>query len=569
MKNLFSKIKIFITTHKTVSIILLLVVLLGGYWGYGKLTSTTGETRYVTAKVETGTIISTVTGSGQVSATNQVDIKPKVSGQIVYLPIVNGQKVSRGTLIAQIDITDANKAIRDAQASLESTQIALEKLKIQDSTDNLNSSTAKAYDDGFNDVSNTFLDLPSIMTGLENMFFKAAPEISQQWYISWYEGKVSQQDHDKAVQYEQILSDSYKKALDAYNDNFDYFKSASRNSDPTTIETLISKTYDTTKLIADAIKNGNNYIDFVNNSMQNNNFNIPAIIATHRASLNNFTSQANSHLQDLLTATTNIKNDKDATPNANLDLQSSELSVTLKQNALQDAKDALTDYYVRAPFDGTIATVSVNKSDNVSSGTSVATLITKQQLAEITLNEVDVAKIKIGQKATLSFDAIPDLSIAGVVAEIDSVGTVSQGVVNYTVKISFGTQDDRVKPGMSVSASIITNMKQNVLLVANSAVKTQGGSTYVETFDKALATPATGVQGSPSLTLPNETTVVTGLSNDTQTEIVSGLKEGDVVVTKTITGTVATTTTAPSILSSVSGNRAGAAGAGATRALGR
>ena len=65
----------------------------------------------------------------------------------------------------------------------------------------------------------------------------------------------------------------------------------------------------------------------------------------------------------------------------------------------------------------------------------------------------DFLTIKVGDKATLTFDAVTDLSISGQVAEIDTVGTVSQGVVSYALKIAFDTQDTRVKPGMTVSAA--------------------------------------------------------------------------------------------------------------------
>ncbi|MEI8174755.1 MAG: hypothetical protein WCG28_02270, partial [bacterium] len=82
MKNFLNKIKQFIATHKTVSIITLIIVAYVGYWGYGKITSTAGETRYVTTKAEKGTIIEAITGTGQVSASNQIDLKPKASGEI-------------------------------------------------------------------------------------------------------------------------------------------------------------------------------------------------------------------------------------------------------------------------------------------------------------------------------------------------------------------------------------------------------------------------------------------------------------------------------------------------------
>ena len=553
MKNLFNKIKQFVIDHKTGSIIILIIVLIFGYWLYGKLTSTTGETRYVTAKVEKGTILATITGTGQVSASNQIDLKPKASGDIVYLPIQSGQKISSGALIARLDTKDAEKTIRDAQANLDSAKLSLEKLKIQDSENNMNADLAKAYDDGFNTVSNVFLDLPTIMTGLNDMFFKS--DGNGRTYIYKYAESAGGTDREKANNYRDNVIDSYNTAHKAYDSVFESYKNISRNSTNADIESIITQTYDTTKLISDVVKNSNNYIDFVNGSMVSNNFDIPSYIATHKTLLNSYTSKTNSHLLNLLSITTNIKNAKDAFLNNDLDVQSSELSVKQRENALQDAKDNLLNYSLYAPFSGTLSSVAVKKTDSVSSGTIIATLITNQQVAEITLNEVDAAKIIIGQKTTLTFDAIPDLTIAGKVAEIDSVGTVSSGVVNYTIKISFDTSDARVKPGMSTNATIITNMKQDVLSILNSAIKTQNGTSYVETFSTALATPITGIQGSVSITPPTKTNVEIGIANDTNTEIISGLNEGDIIVTKTITGSATTTktTSTKSILGGMGG----------------
>jgi len=241
-----------------------------------------------------------------------------------------------------------------------------------------------------------------------------------------------------------------------------------------------------------------------------------------------------------------------------LDIQSSELVLEQRRNALLDAKEKLADYFIYAPFAGTIAKLNTKKSDAVTSGTLVATLITKQKIAEISLNEVDVSKIKVGQKATLTFDAVSGLGIAGSVAEVDTVGTVSQGVVTYNVKIGFDTQDDRIKPGMSVSAAIITDIKQDVLIVPQSSVKSQGDTYYVEMFASPLVSSG-DTQGTTSSVLPQQRIVEVGISNDMSYEIVSGLKEGDQIVSRIITATTKTQSTiqTPSLFGSPSGNRGG------------
>ena len=229
------------------------------------------------------------------------------------------------------------------------------------------------------------------------------------------------------------------------------------------------------------------------------------------------------------------------------------------QNKLNDANQALADYTVRAPFGGIVATVAAQLDGEASAGSAAVTLVTTQQLAAISLNEVDAAKIKVGQKATITFDAIDGLSMTGEVAQVSPVGTVTQGVVSYSVQIAFDSQDDRVKSGMSVSTYIVTQVKADVLTVPNSAVKTQGTQSYVETLSGVGASSTTGYVTSSAT--PNRVTVETGLSDDTLTEIVSGLKEGDLVITQTIkSGTTSATT--GSAASGVNLLRMGASGGG-------
>jgi HlyD family secretion protein len=554
MKNFFNKIKTYVSSHKTISIIVLIIILIIGYSMYKKMTNTSAETRYVLSLVAKGTIISLVSGSGQVSASNQINITPSVSGTITGVYVSPGDQVRLGQTLFAIDSTTAQKAVRDAQISLQSAQLSLQKLQIQNSTENTDATLAKAYSDGFSAVSSTFLDLPSTITGINNLL--AQSNLSD---------NAARSSGNLAINYKNTAETDYYNVNNAYQINKKDFDSVSYSSKQSDIDAIIKETYSTTTLLATAIKDLSDYVNYLASDTGR-----PADFTSDQTTLSGYTNATNGHLSTLLTAETNIKSAEDTLPNNNIDLQSAEITVTERQNALTDAEQNLADYSVRAPFGGVVASVPVQKGDNAGSGTTLGTIITPQQVAVMSLNEVDVAKISLGQKATLTFDAIPDLTISGKVVQIDSLGTVSQGVVNYNVKINFDTNDSRIKSGMSVSGDIITNVKQDVLIVPNSAVKTANGTSFVQMFDTPLATPIAGVQGSPSLSPPINQTVEIGISDDTNTEIVSGLKEGDQIVVKTIIGTTTTTSSAPSILNSVSGNRGGAAaGAGAARALGR
>lgn len=512
-----------------------------GYYGYQHFFGTAAVTRYVSAQVQKGTLVVSVSGSGQVSVSNQLDLKPKVSGDIVSVAVENGQEVKAGTLIAQIDSTDAQKAVRDAEVNLDSAKLALEKLKqpadalsitqAENVLSQADSDLPKSYDSGFNSVSGAFIDLPSAMTGLQDILYGTTLSKGQD-NISAYADLVKTYD-ETVLKFRDDAAQKYQIARTSYDKNATDYKIVTRFSGTDAIEQMINETYDTTKNIADAIKSANDLLNFVKDRLTERNLTIPSLLVTHQNELAQYTNQVNTHLSDLANIRDSIVSAKQTITEKTealaklkagadpLDIQSQELSVKQKENALQDAKENLADYFIRAPFDGIVAKTNVEKGDPASASTVIATFITKQQMAQISLNEVDVAKVKVGQKTTITFDAIDGLGITGEVAEIDSVGTVTQGVVTYGVQIGFDAQDERVKPGMSVNAEIITDVKQNVLLAPNSAVKQQNNAAYVEMFLGDTQTP-------------EWRTVQTGLSNDTMTEIVSGLKEGDQIVTQTI-----------------------------------
>lgn len=567
MKKVLS-LKNIALTHKKTSILVAIVLLIVGYYSYKSLTSTASEVRYVTGSVEKGTIVSSITGTGQVGSAHQIDLKAKGSGDVVFVAANEGQDVKAGTLLVSLDATDARKNVRDAEVSLQSAQISLDKLKApadkltmvqaENALSSATESRHKAYDDGINTISGTYLDLPSVMSGLQDIVYGTTVSRGVQDNLSAYADMVKMFDDGKITSYKEDVSKKYILARASYDKSFADYKASSRFSDATSTETLINNTYDSVKIIADSVKSTNDMLNYVKDVLIQHNLNIPSYLTSHQNLLNSYTSQTNSHLLDLYNIKTsisganrtivekneqldNLKTGADA-----LDLESAELSVKQRENALLDAKETLSNYYIVAPFDGTVAKIKVKKADSVSSGTAVATFITKQMMATITLNEVDVAKVKVGQRATMIFDAIDELTITGKVTSVDTVGTVSQGVVTYTVEIGLDTDDQRIKPGMSVSASIITDVKQDTLLVPNSAVKSSNGSYYVEMFSTPLISASSttfGLQGTPSKIAPNKITVEVGISNDSDTEIISGVKEGDQVVTKTVNPSTTTTTT--------------------------
>ena len=573
MKNIFIKARTFAITHKKTSVAIGVVFLIVLYFVYKALTSTTGETTYTLGSVERGTIVSSITGSGQVSVDRTLEVKPEGSGNIVYVGVKEGQTVRAGDLIAQLDASDALKNVRDAEANLASAQISYQKallpadtLTVLQAENNLAQAKAdleKAYNDGYNNISDAFIDLPTVVSGIDAVLHNtdANTSTSGQQNSAYYGDTAAQfesaANFGKAQKYKADAEAKYTIAKAAYDKNFSDYKETSRVSSSDAISALTNETYTTAQLVADAVQSAQNLIQYYQDVLVTGSRTAIPKSNTHLASLTGFTGKVNGVISDLLNTKTAIVNGMRSIPEKQasldkiksgldaLDRESAELSLQRSKNALADARETLSNYYVRAPFAGTIAKVSMRKGDVASSGTAVATLVANEQVVDIPLNEVDVSKVKTGNKVTFTFDAVDSLTLTGKVASVDTVGTVSQGVVNYTVTMNFDTADERIKPGMSVTASIITDVHQDVLIVPSSAVKNSASGTYVQIF--AAADPE-----APSVVskiAPEQVPVTVGISDDANTEIISGLTEGQRIVTKSIAvSSTAKTTAAPSLL---------------------
>ncbi len=532
--TLIQKIKSLVLNHKIRSVIILLIIITASYFIF-KGGSTT-ETRYLTSNVEKGNIIVTVSGSGQIESSDSIEISAKTTGDITSVPVRVGQEVSKGTLIASIDS-------RDARIALETAQLTLDKLVKPDSLTLLQkeNSLKKLYTDSWNNISSFIVDMDEVVVGLGNLHSSG--------YLG-YQNKMllSQSGKDKITSSEKAYWD-VKKSLETTSALYKSLSSLSSNED---IKNLINVSINTASKISNAVKLAQSSLDYTSDYLDEGT---SSKVTDVQKNLTSWTSSVNGYVNSISSSLNNIEettislSDTVAGPDS-LDLRQAELNVQTKKNAL-------SDYSIRAPIDGIIAALTAKVGQSASG--SIGTLIAKQKIVKISLNEVDIAKIKLGQKATLTFDAIDSLTITGSVYGIDSVGTVSQGVVTYNVSISLDVDDSRVKPGMSVSAVVITNSVQDVVVVPSSAIKNKNGVSYVEVFSAPLPVAVVGTQGSISSTLPTQVEVQVGLADDTSTEVTSGLKVGDIIVTKTVTSKTTTSaaatkkTSTPSILNAVSG----------------
>jgi len=435
-----------------------------------------------------------------------------------------------------------------------------EQKRVLEEQENIEESLTTAYEDAFTYISNAFLDLPTTITVLDN--------ILHGYEIYESEITVSQNPNDTVLKNSFLSSDSktrddfinlidkaeenYQTIRKKYDDNFNDYQKMDRYVEKEIIENILEKTIETSRGISDTIKSQNNMLDYWVDYRSNKNLKIYDQIIQYQSDLNSYMSKVNSHLSSLLSVRSTIKTKKEDKLNTERDIleieqnhpldlaaakrkiqeqeekindlisgateietKNKKLSIQQKENKLLEAQQNLNDHFIKAPFDGLITNLDAKKGDDISSSTVLASLISKQQIAEITLNEIEAAKIKIGQQVDLNFDALDGLLVRGEVMEVDSLGTVTQGVVSYNVRISFKSDDERIKPGMSINASIIIDSKENVLLIPASVLKSQGDFNFIEILVDNK---------------PQRKKVVVGLNNDIMVEIIEGLNENDLVI---------------------------------------
>lgn len=169
---------------------------------------------------------------------------------------------------------------------------------------------------------------------------------------------------------------------------------------------------------------------------------------------------------------------------------------------------------------------SSNSSNDTTQSVGLITNPDNQITASVSLTEIDVISVKAGQKVTLTLDAFPDKTFTGQVLAINTNGQSNSGVTSYPTIITFDSSLPNMYPNMSVSANIIIDSKTDVLSVPSASIQTTDGESTVKILKDGQI---------------SQVVVEIGLSDSTNTEIISGLSEGEIVVVSTTTKTSSTT----------------------------
>ena len=245
------------------------------------------------------------------------------------------------------------------------------------------------------------------------------------------------------------------------------------------------------------------------------------------------------------------------------------------QASLTNAETTLTQTVVRAPSNGVILTKAVSEGTYITSGESLnsvgSTIVTlgdvSRMYVQATVDETDLANVDDNQAVEVDFDAYPGIPFEGKVTRIEPQAVVNQNVTQFNVRVEIDNSSPTfrlLKPGMNATCNFVVGQKEDVLTVPSAAVQSDDAGSFVQIArggTPAPADPAAGLPADPDTLVGvkvERRAVETGLAGDDATEITSGLKAGDKVVTQTIAPAPAATSGA----SSPFGGGRGAGGGG-------
>jgi len=430
------------------------------------------ETQQELVEVTRGDIMLSVTGDGNLSLPNHRKLTFDTIGEITEINVDDGERVSKGTVLAKLDTTALDRDITTSELAIGAAKLAVTSAEVD----------LKLTDDA---IASAKIDLEQSIDNLRKIsypytystFILDIPEALVE--IKSAERRVTEAQEKLAIGLE---AESYwairQQLKDALDDLVDASERLLRGKGEDVFEQQLLTVRDFWTLRTAELA-----------------------VAKSESAL----TQAVDNREKVKLALEKAKHD-----------------VVNAQNNLDKVRDELKKAIIIAPFDGTIAKVEAKEGDSLSAFNYASeTIIEIIELTKIELrvevDEIDVPMVKPGQRAIIELDALPDLELEGKVDFIFPLSREEAGVILYEIKVGFqAPAGSALKSGMTATAEIVIDERGNVLMVPIRAITKNNAG-------KSVVSIMVGEEF-------QEKEVVTGLSDSFQTEIVSGLSEGETVV---------------------------------------
>jgi len=494
----------------------LVFLLIIGYFWFGR-----AGINQDSVKVVRSTISQEVVITGKTEAIENIQMSFDRSGRVASTPVRVGERVSSGQTLVSLDSGDLYAQLDQALANVKVQQAKLDELKkgarqedvdvsnsqvlaaqsdLSDSLGSLLQSLTGAYtetDDAIRNLTDIFFDNPDTINALFNLSGVTSDELIDLSFtrrdlenrlIDWSKRTgvlTTKSDLDK--EYTLDLEILYKTRV--------YLDKISKAVNPLTPDGTLTATI----------------LSGYRTNVSSARTEINSVISSLQSS-----KQAVLSAQNKLDLSMNQLRLKKAPPTKE-ELISGEAGVEQAQAQAEQIRAQISKNMIISPISGVVTRQDAKVGQTVSPGVNIVTVMSDGDF-EITANvpEVDVGKLALGNKVSITLDSYSGEVWTGVVSYIEPAETIVDGVVNYKIKVNFDKNDSRLKSGLTANLTIETIRRDNVLILPQYAIIENDKGSFVE---KSLGNNKT-----------EEVAVKIGIrSQDGMVEIISGVNEGDKV----------------------------------------
>ena len=467
-----------------------------------------------------GTIVQEVSVTGQIKPAEEVDLAFEKGGKVAMVGASVGDHVNQGQIIVRLESGELIGQLKEMEASVETQKAKLDELKKGTRPEEIALYEAKvtsakvALDEAKKNLVDKLHDAytksDDAVRGKIDQFFDNPRGISPQ--LKFFAADEINIENDRV---------SVESALNLWNSSLNQLTVAS----------------DLDFYANEAVKNLNQVKSFLDDTALAVN-NLTPSTSLSQTTIDSWKTDVSTARTNVYTAITNLTTAKEKfkTAETSLSVAENELVLeragsTAEQIAGQEAQLKQAEAKVQttqaqiaknllfSPINGIVTKQDAKVGEIIAANENVVSVISGTNFEiEANIPEADIAKVSVGDNATLTLDAYGEAVVFNAkVVKIDPAETVIEGVATYKTTLQFEHEDGRIKSGMTANVDIISGKHENVIVIPQRAVVNKNGEQFVRVLEGETA---------------KEYPVKTGLrGSDGNIEITEGLKEGQQVVT--------------------------------------
>lgn len=499
--------------------------------------------------VEKGTLTQEIFESGSTEKGEDVNLGFKEGGRVNSVYVREGESVSRGEVIAELDREELQISLREARASLSSAEANLQKVLEGASTEELNlvSTTVSSAEKNLISAEEALEDQERLAEEMLKNAHQNTSTFLGNVFMSVKEVKDDVVDFSKEYFSSFVVSEtaSGRKSRDSIRRSVgeieEYRDIVQRDVDFEEKKKALVETEKQLKIILGEL---DNLIDVAESDFYEDRVTQAdkTLLKTHRNTVNTYAAETASLIGSISSVeaeTNSLLNQAKASvisAESNLDTAKAELSKVEAGSGDADTKSAraaidqasarvdliqkrIREATLRSPVSGTVSSVLAREGEVISPGAPVAIVVPDKDIQiSVDIYEGDVASISVGNPVKASFVAFPNRDFEGEVTFINPTGKISDGVVYYEVKIILDEYPENILPRMTVDVTIQTAQKEGVLILPDRDIQRREGRYFVNVLENGRVV---------------EKEVELGITGEgRRVEIITGLKEGEKILTQ-------------------------------------